>query len=126
MKPEDDRYLLANDPATGFFNDVAMTSTQAEWIDRLRPTAHAVLTSEIRYNCCQSAAVACSYLICEKDNIVPPAAAKAMIGRVCKDERIDTEVVCDSGHCPWLTKVDVVVEFVKKVADEKMEVQREK
>ena len=118
MKPKDDRYLLPNDPATAFYNDVSSPSIQFECINKLSPTAYAVLASEVEYTCCQAETVPCTYLICEKDNVVPPAVARAMIESVCKKGKMDTEVVCDSGHSPWLTKVEVVVELIRKAACE--------
>ena len=118
MKSKDDRYLLPNDPATAFYNDVSSPSIQFEWIKKLSPTAYAVLASKVEYTCCQAETVSCSYLICEKDNVVPPAVARAMIGSVCKEGKMDTEVVCDSGHSPWLTKVEVVVELIRRAACE--------
>jgi len=121
VKPKDDRYLLPNDPATAFYNDVPDSSVQQEWINRLSPTAYAVLASEVEYSCCQAETVPCSYLIGEKDNVVPPAVARAMIGSVCKEGRKRTEVVCDSGHSPWLTRAEVVVGLVRRAAGEEVE-----
>lgn len=49
---------------------------------------------------------------------MPPVVARAMIGGVCKEGKMGTEVVSDSGHSPWLTNVEVVVRLVRKAAGE--------
>ena len=53
---------------------------------------------------------------------MPPAFARAMIGSVCKNGKMDTEVVCDSGHSPWLTRVEDVVGLIRKAAGDEVEV----
>ena len=62
---------------------------------------------------CFDGAVPCTYLLCERDNCVPPFAQEISIkniGRRCRAER------CGARHSPYLSKMDSVVNLIKEIA----------
>ena len=64
---------------------------------------------------CFGGAVPSTYLLCERDNAVPPFVQEMSIktiGEGCRVER------CDAGHSPYLSQLDLVVRLIQDLASE--------
>lgn len=66
-----------------------------------------------------------TYLLCEEDKIIPPEAQRRMIQTIKDVGGNVTVYCCSSGHCPTVTRVDKVVEIVRKAAGELVEITSE-
>lgn len=83
------------------------------YLSKLLPQALACF-EQIVPDDCFNGAVPCTYLLCERDNCVPPFVQQISIeyiGQGCKIER------CDAGHSPYLSKMDLVVNLIKEIAE---------
>ena len=61
-----------------------------------------------------------AYLVCEKDNAIPPKSQDFMIERArYKGCKILVER-CQAGHSPFLSVPETVVEVIRQVAGEDM------
>lgn len=86
----DDGVIHAQAPETVFFNDVAEPPT-----DRLRPQSYRAFTDQLTAAAWHD--TDSTYVICEKDNAIPPFAQEAMARRATATERLD------AGHSPFLS-----------------------
>lgn len=117
LQPKEPDLIKPNDPQKFFYNDVP-ASVACSWISQLCPSAHTILSSSAQSSCLDFSSVPCSYLICENDQVVSPAAAKAMIESVRQEGQMWTVDVCEAGHCPWLSRVVDVVGIIERAAGE--------
>ena len=63
-----------------------------------------------------------SYLVCERDLIIPPTFQREMIEMVARESGREVDVhVCQGDHCVNLSKPDAFVEAVRKAAGEDVE-----
>lgn len=95
LTSEDGRTLLPDDPAHVFFADCP-PDVAARAVARLRPQRRDVFTQELRSAAWQS--VPSSYVVCERDNAIPPALQERMA------ERAGTVSRMDCGHSPFLAR----------------------
>jgi pimeloyl-ACP methyl ester carboxylesterase len=101
---EDGRSILPDNPQHVFYNDcppaVAERSAAA-----IVPQSRASFTQELGTAAWQT--VPSTYVICERDNAIPPA-VQEMLSR-----RAGTVIRLDSGHSPFLSRPDDVVTIVQ-------------
>jgi pimeloyl-ACP methyl ester carboxylesterase len=102
---EDGRTVLPDDPKHVFYADCA-PEVAARAVAALVPNRKDVFTQEIRAAAWQR--VASTYVICERDNAVPPVLQEAMA------ERAGTVSHIDSGHSPFLSRPDEVTAIIQE------------
>ena len=66
---------------------------------------------------CLGGVVPTTYLICEKDNVVPVWVQERNARNLGKGGRV---VRCEAGHSPFLSRVEVVGELVRGMAVEEV------
>jgi pimeloyl-ACP methyl ester carboxylesterase len=102
---EDGLSLLPDNPRHVFYNDcppeVAERAAAA-----ILPHSRASVTQELSTAAWQT--VPSTYVICEQDNAIPPAAQEMMSGRA------GTVLRLDSSHSPFLSRPDDVTAIIQK------------
>ena len=102
---EDGRSLLPDNPQHVFYNDCT-----PELADRsaaaLMPQSRASVVDELTTAAWQT--VPSTYVICERDNAIPPPAQEMMSGRA------GTVLRLDSSHSPFLSRPDDVTAIIQK------------
>lgn len=102
---EDGRTLLPADPKHVFFADCP--PDVAERADAaLEPQRRDVFAQEIRAAAWQT--VPSTYVVCERDNAIPPAVQERMAERAGTLNRID------SGHAPFLSRPDELTAIIQE------------
>lgn len=106
---QDNGTLGLTNPDMHFYNDV---SDPQAWVDKLvtHPTdaQHDPVGSEAWRT------VPTSYIVCEKDQALPPALQMMMVGRV-QQEGVEVCVeTCSGSHSPFLSVPERVVEIVAR------------
>ena len=118
LQPKDDKYVLVDDPKKVFYNDVPQEEADP-WIALMRPQPAATFASIVDSVAWGSGLVSCTYLMCENDQGVYCWLQEKMLDGV-KDQSSKPWIVerCSSGHSPWLTQPDTVVQLIRKCAGE--------
>jgi pimeloyl-ACP methyl ester carboxylesterase len=101
----DGRTLLAGDPEHVFFADCP-PDVAARAAAALEPQRTVVFEQELRAAAWQR--VPSTYVICERDNAIPPALQERMAERAGTISRIDC------GHAPFLVRPDEVTSIIKE------------
>lgn len=102
---EDGRTLLPADPEHVFFADCA-PDVAARAAAALVPQRRDVFAQEIRAAAWQT--VPSTYVVCERDNAIPPALQERMAERAGTVSRID------SGHSPFLSRPGEVTAIIQE------------
>ncbi|KAK1148112.1 hypothetical protein N8T08_010751 [Aspergillus melleus] len=115
IRDEENRTVSASDPFTLFFHDVP---DGQEWAKTLRP--HAWATKNSPATSAAYLQIPASYLLCEEDRAIPLFVQELMVESARnKGAQIETEKV-KTAHTPWLVVPDVVVDYVRRQAGEKL------
>lgn len=118
MQSQDSKYLIINDPAETFYNDLPADVSEP-WISQMRPQAYASFQSTVESVCWESGLVPCTYLMCELDQGIYPPLQKMMLENVTKEGHPWTIETCRSGHSAWLSQVPAVTRLIRSAAGEK-------
>jgi pimeloyl-ACP methyl ester carboxylesterase len=102
---EDGLSLLPDDPQHVFYNDCPPDVAERA-AAQLLPHSRASVVQELTTAAWQT--VPSTYVICERDNAIPPAAQEMMSGRAGTVLRLDTS------HSPFLSRPDDVAEIIQK------------
>jgi len=95
LTSEDGRTYLPGDPEHVFYNDCT-PEVAARAAARLVPQRKAVFAQELRAAAWQR--VPSTYVVCERDNAIPPAVQERMAAHAGTISRID------AGHSPFLSR----------------------
>ncbi|KAF2002521.1 alpha/beta-hydrolase [Amniculicola lignicola CBS 123094] len=102
---------------TIFYNDLPAPE-QKKWFDLLQ--SHAFATKKSKSTAAAWTEYPCSYLICENDLAIPSFAQEGMVGGM-KEMGVDVQVQrMKSGHSPFLSRPDEVVEWIRRAAGEEI------
>ena len=102
-------------PIFSFFNDLPESEAK-RWSDILRPMSWDALHGETSYAAYMD--IPSFYLLCTQDNTLPFQVQQGLVqAAVATGAKIETETV-NSGHSPFLSKVEETSAFVRKVAGE--------
>ena len=103
-------------PGEHFYNDLSPT-TAAFWVSRLRNQSLASFVSKTDYVPWQLA-IPLVYLVCTNDNAFSVNMQDTMLDRAGRERFIIAR--CDTGHSPFLSRPEVVVEVIRKAAGERL------
>ncbi|MBE7180361.1 MAG: alpha/beta fold hydrolase [Terriglobus roseus] len=105
--------VYANAPGHHFYNDLP-EEEQKRLADALRP--HSIASFKDGARNAAHLVVPSSYLLCELDNAIVPAAQEAMVQGV-RDAGADMRVErLKCGHSPFLSHPDETVDFLLRAA----------
>jgi hypothetical protein len=111
---EEDRAWTVKDPEIIFYNDLSVAE-QAFWINKLRPHPPPSSTTPITNVAYKY--IPTTYLLCEKDQAIPFEVQRMMVaGAEASGDVYEGEIeqiVCGSGHSPFLSMPERVVEIVE-------------
>jgi hypothetical protein len=111
---EEDRTWTVKDPEIIFYNDLSVAE-QAFWINKLRPHPPPSSTTPITNVAYKY--IPTTYLLCEKDQAIPFEVQRMMVaGAEASGDVYEGEIeqiVCGSGHSPFLSMPERVVEIVE-------------
>ena len=108
--------ILPADPINLFYND--MTPEQAAyWASRIRPMHTQEMPSGY-YEAWRHVPV--SYLVCTKDNGIAEAQQHAIIEKVRSEGGVVHATSVESGHSPFLSVPEKVVDWIKRAATEEL------
>jgi pimeloyl-ACP methyl ester carboxylesterase len=102
---EDGLSLLPENPQHVFYNDCTPEVAERA-AAQLRPHSRASFVQELTTAAWQT--VPSTYVICERDNAIPPAAQEMMSGRA------GTVLRLDAGHSPFLSRPDDVTAIIQE------------
>ncbi len=102
-----------HDPGLRFYNDLD-AAAQQKWINELVLVPRATNYDPITHAAYIYHPV--TYLFCEKDEALPIFVQKMMVDKVREHGVKIDEETCASGHSPYLSMPEKVLEVVDKVA----------
>ncbi|PSN60280.1 alpha/beta-hydrolase [Corynespora cassiicola Philippines] len=112
----DGPYTIANDPNV-FYNDLSREEQQ-KWMSKLE--THAYATKKAKSTAAAWKEIPTWYLVCEDDNAIPVAAQEAMVdGAKAMGADVQAERI-KASHSPFLSQPDVVANWVRRAAGEKL------
>ena len=101
---------VPTDPHTRFYNDLS-PETARPYVAKLQPQGFLAFDQDVPpYDLADIPSI---YLACANDNALPPATQERVVkllGQHCAVEW------CDASHSPFLSKGDLVVELVERLA----------
>lgn len=103
-------------PAYYFYNDLPPDQA-IKWESILRPQAWLVNEDPLPF--AGHKVVPTTYLICERDNALPPFWQRLLIDTVRKEGIELRAETCQSGHSPFLSMVEATGDFLRRCAGEK-------
>ena len=106
--------LFVSSPVEHFYNDLS-PATAAFWVSRLRSQSLASFVSKTDYVPWQLT-IPLVYLVCTNDNAFSVDMQDTMLDRAGRERFIIAR--CDTGHFPFLSRPEVVVEVIRKAAGE--------
>ena len=107
---------MTNDLAPNIFYSGLPEDEQLKWYAKIKTHAFAPLSSKATAASWQE--IPTWYLLCENDNAIPPSAQGRMTDGVrALGGEIEVERI-GSGHSPFLTHPDEVVNWIRRAAGE--------
>ncbi|KAI9760615.1 MAG: hypothetical protein M4579_001584 [Chaenotheca gracillima] len=103
-------------PEEVFFNDLPVDVAQY-WAKLMKPQSLGSINSPRASRGWKG--IPSTYLLCEKDNAIPPEAQEGMVAAVNADGDDFILLRCDAGHMPQLSKPELVVQLIKDAAEGK-------
>ncbi|KAK6385615.1 hypothetical protein LTS17_001185 [Exophiala oligosperma] len=105
------------EPRDIYFHDGSEDDVRT-WIAMLKPMSTAAIADGSRYSAHE--AIPLHYLLCGDDKAIPLERQRSILATLepTAKHKIRTEIIEDSGHAPFLTKVDETVAFVRRSAGE--------
>ncbi|KAM0430510.1 hypothetical protein ACHAPT_005859 [Fusarium lateritium] len=110
-----DGLVTANSKARAAFYSPDMTDEEADrWMATLLPQSQQALLGPASVGT-EELTVPAYYILCEKDQTIPPAAQKEIVSSIPTLQRA---LLNPGGHCAFVTQLDTFVEQVIEIADE--------
>ncbi len=106
--------MYVSSPEEHFYNDLS-PATAAVWVSRLRNQSVASFVSKTEYVPWQLA-IPLVYLVSTNDNAFCMNMQDTMLDRAGREHFMIAR--CDTGHFPFLSRPEVVVEVIRKAAGE--------
>ncbi|KAE8445584.1 hypothetical protein EG329_013217 [Mollisiaceae sp. DMI_Dod_QoI] len=112
---DEEDIVKPNNPQEIFYNDLE-PSVAAPYISALKTHSYPTFSSELTV--APWKVIPSTYILCEKDNAIPPSIQEAMIAAAKEIAPSAFDVVerCDAGHSPFISQPEFLAEKLIKAA----------
>lgn len=107
--------VTCTDPQEIFYNDINPTIS-AKYIASLKEHSYPTFSSQL--TCEPWKVIPSTYIVCEKDNAIPPPAQEGMVAqaRVTAPNAFDVVEKIDASHSPFISQPEILAKLLIKAA----------